>query len=431
MVGTLKADDMETDDASGGGVDETTTTIKKNEEEEEEQEEQEEEKVDHKVQLRKLSRAYEVAKGARDSSRQEKAAESIAKEMRTILCENNMVGCYEYFCEKLSWPVDAKELKRMQTFETETMTKIESNLKDAKENLGDDDVQSALREMGDKYAQMGYKEKCVEAYEKCKETNATIGQKMEIEFSKARVGLFWEDLGMWKKSIEEIKKLLEMPGGADWERKNRLKVYEGLWMCASRDFKSASTLFLESLSTFGAYELMSYDEFVFHCAVTGVVTLPRVELNEKVVMAPEIIRASLSTPGLPDFLNSLQRCEYAKFAEAFPLVGDAVDLSPWLSPHSRYFSRECRVRAYAQYLQSYRSVSVPSMAQAFGVSVEFLDEELSRFIVSGRLNCTIDAVEGVLRTNRPDKKNALYQQFVKDGDALLNRIQKLSRVIDL
>ena len=62
---------------------------------------------------------------------------------------------------------------------------------------------------------------------------------------------------------------------------------------------------------------------------------------------------------------------------------------------------------------------------------EFLDEELSRFIVSGRLNCTIDAVEGVLRTNRPDKKNALYQQFVKDGDALLNRIQKLSRVIDL
>ena len=109
MVGTLKADDMETDDAKSGGVDETTTTIEKNEEEEEEErEEQEEEKVDHKVQLRKLSRAYEVAKGARDSSRQEKAAESIAKEMRTILCENNMVGCYEYFCEKLSWPVDAK-----------------------------------------------------------------------------------------------------------------------------------------------------------------------------------------------------------------------------------------------------------------------------------------------------------------------------------
>jgi len=79
MVGTLKADDMETDDAKSGGVDETTTTIEKNEEEEEEQEEQEEEKVDHKVQLRKLSRAYEVAKGARDSSRQEKAAESIAK----------------------------------------------------------------------------------------------------------------------------------------------------------------------------------------------------------------------------------------------------------------------------------------------------------------------------------------------------------------
>ena len=80
MVGTL-ADDMETDDASGvggvNGIDETTT-IKKKEEEEEEQ--QEEEKVDHKVQLRKLSRAYEVAKVVHDSSRQG-AAESIAKEI--------------------------------------------------------------------------------------------------------------------------------------------------------------------------------------------------------------------------------------------------------------------------------------------------------------------------------------------------------------
>lgn len=33
--------------------------------------------------------------------------------------------------------------------------------------------------------------------------------------------------------------------------------------------------------------------------------------------------------------------------------------------------------------------------------------------------------------SRPDAKNALYQQAIKQGDLLLNRVQKLSKVIDI
>ena len=65
------------------------------------------------------------------------------------------------------------------------------------------------------------------------------------------------------------------------------------------------------------------------------------------------------------------------------------------------------------------------------MSEDFIDRELSHFIVNGRLNCKIDRVDGVLQTNRPDLKNSLYQSLIKDGDALLNNVSKLSRVIDL
>lgn len=61
----------------------------------------------------------------------------------------------------------------------------------------------------------------------------------------------------------------------------------------------------------------------------------------------------------------------------------------------------------------------------------YVYRELSRFIAAGKLHCKIDKVAGVLETNRPDAKNALYQATIKQGDFLLNRIQKLSRVIDL
>ncbi len=90
-----------------------------------------------------------------------------------------------------------------------------------------------------------------------------------------------------------------------------------------------------------------------------------------------------------------------------------------------------RAVAYSQFLESYKSVTMDAMAKAFGVSISFLDSELSRFIAAGKLNCKIDKVAGILETNRPDAKNALYQSTIKQGDFLLNRIQKLSRVIDI
>lgn len=55
--------------------------------------------------------------------------------------------------------------------------------------------------------------------------------------------------------------------------------------------------------------------------------------------------------------------------------------------------------------------------------------DLSRFISAGRLNCSIDKVNGIVETNRPDTKNARYEQAIKQGDILLNSLQKLSRVI--
>ena len=103
----------------------------------------------------------------------------------------------------------------------------------------------------------------------------------------------------------------------------------------------------------------------------------------------------------------------------------------FLEPHLRYFLREIRKVVYRQFLESYKSVSLGAMAKTFGVASAFLDAELARFVVSGDLNCKIDKVAGIVETIQPDTKNTLYQQTIKKGDVLLNRVQKLGRVIDM
>ena len=90
-----------------------------------------------------------------------------------------------------------------------------------------------------------------------------------------------------------------------------------------------------------------------------------------------------------------------------------------------------RILAYNQLLQSYRSLTLDYMAYSFGVTTKFIDQELSKFIAAGRLHCKIDKVNGIVETNRPDTKNYQYQSCIKQGDMLLNRIQKLSRVINI
>ena len=45
-----------------------------------------------------------------------------------------------------------------------------------------------------------------------------------------------------------------------------------------------------------------------------------------------------------------------------------------MAPHCRYYVREMRIHGYTQLLESYRSLTVQYMANAFGVSEEFIDK---------------------------------------------------------
>ena len=55
-----------------------------------------------------------------------------------------------------------------------------------------------------------------------------MGPRLDLLLAKLRVGLFFDDLLLAKTEVERAKGLLEQ--GGDWERRNRLKVYEALFL---------------------------------------------------------------------------------------------------------------------------------------------------------------------------------------------------------
>lgn len=70
--------------------------------------------------------------------------------------------------------------------------------------------------------------------------------------------------------------------GGDWDRRNRLKVYKGLHLISIRQFNRGGELFLDSLSTFTATELVSYNDFVALTIIANTLTLKRPDLKAKV-----------------------------------------------------------------------------------------------------------------------------------------------------
>lgn len=350
-------------------------------------------------------------------------------EVLSTIKSDYMVSLYEALAANGVVELDQAVLDSMRRSIEDELKKLDEKIADAEENLGESEVREAHLAKSLFYIRIGDKEKALEQLKVTETKTVAVGQKMDLVFHTLLIGFFDMDYDLISKSIDRAKNLFEE--GGDWERKNRLKVYEGLYCMATRNFKKAASLFLDSISTFTTYELFPYDTFIFYTVVTSIISLDRVSLKQKVVDAPEILTVIGKIPYLSEFLNSLYECQYKSFFSAFAGLTEQIKFNRYLYRHFRYYMREVRTVVYSQFLESYKSVTIEAMAKAFGVTVEFIDLELSRFIAAGKLHCKIDKVAGVLETNRPDAKNALYQATIKQGDFLLNRIQKLSRVIDL
>lgn len=229
-----------------------------------------------------------------------------------------------------------------------------------------------------------------------------------------------------KKTVERASALVE--SGGDWDRRNRLKAYQGLHLLTVRSYAQAAPLLLDSLSTFTSYELCNYSSLVIYAILAGSVALKRVDFKSKVVDAPEIkaivgsseeklsaitghtsagpaagdedmVEPSSSATPVPTAVNlttlgqqqddeisidfsplsklvkSLYEGDYKNF---FAALGE-VEVSflgqdRYIFEHRGWYVREMRLRGYQQLLQSYRVVGLQSMANDFGITVDFLDK---------------------------------------------------------
>jgi len=342
---------------------------------------------------------------------------------------------YRHLISVLGW--DARpdclsdaDLTAIETKHKETLKRLEEKVDDAKENAGEMEVLDARFEVARFSAKSLSKDEALDGYEKILALpKLSSGKTIDALLEGARVALFHGDTKKNAELIDRAQKLAS--DGGDWDRRNRLKVYSALSKILDRDVKGAASLLIDCIATFSCNELCSYTDFIVYTIVSNILHLPRTELKEKIIDGPEILSVANEIPVVCRLVNALYECDYKGYLHAMVELRPILVADKFLQPHSGYIMRELHVLGYKQFLDSYKSVKLESMADSFGLGAGYLDLQLSRFIAAGRLTAKIDKFGGVVETNRPDLKNAQYREMIQKGDVLLNQIQKLARVVDL
>lgn len=201
---------------------------------------------------------------------------------------------------------------------------------------------------------------------------------MEVMFEVLLINFEKFDMDSLKKDIATCTQWVEE--GADWDKKNKLKVFEGVYCITIRDFKKAAELLLSCVASFTCVEFLEYRAFIFYAVTMAMVTQDRKVLKKQVIHSSDVLSVIRDLPSLKQFVESFYNCEYKSFFEAFAEVLKQIKEDPYLKEHASFYAREMRLVAYRQYLESFKSVTLENMARAFGVTQEFLDAELSQFI---------------------------------------------------
>lgn len=360
-------------------------------------------------------------------------------QIKEQVVQNNMAPYYESLCEEFKWPVDNHLLQNMRDANAKKLKELEAmsaESVDPEENLGSVVWRAKL----DYLCSIGDRKNAEAlASEKLGDQTLDKTKRTDAAFALFRIAYFHGcDIKAMKSAIEQAKELIEK-GAGDWSARNKLKAYEALYCLGVRDFENAAKLFIEAVPTFESYELLDFSSLVRYTVVACTIALDRTQLDTQ--MRKGVMAQALNAPQerpFKLFYESFYQCQYGDLFQHLARMETDLRHNPLLHPHYRYYVREMRLRAYAQLLQAYRSLSLDVMALEFGVSVDFIEKEVARFAAAGRLAVKIDRVamrvicdahaEGCPAAAQ--HRAHLYQTIVRRGDVLLNQLKKIARVID-
>lgn len=157
--------------------------------------------------------------------------EEIVGKLLEIIKKENMAPFYEELIKDVNnqilgrLPQDVVDAMKQRN--ADKIQEFDAFIEDAEKNLTEMEVREHNLKKAEYLCRIGNKEEALVAFRKTYEKTVSLGQRLDIVFNQIRIGLFYMDHDVITRNIDKAKTLIEE--GGDWDRRNRLKVYQVLF----------------------------------------------------------------------------------------------------------------------------------------------------------------------------------------------------------
>ncbi|CAG9832803.1 unnamed protein product [Diabrotica balteata] len=355
--------------------------------------------------------------------------EARKKELYEAIVAEDMAPYYEIVCSDLKWKLNKKVLKQMKERNTQVLVSMDEDIEASLKGLVAKDCAELYLNKANYLCKIGDKENAIKVLSHAYDQSFSLKNKLDNVFFCIRIGFFFMDFKLIESNVEKAEKLTEED--TDWHSRNCFKIFKAIYSLVVRNFKSASQLLVDAISTFVCTEIITYEQFIKYTLISSVLTLSRNETKQRLIQNADMQQALQADNTFREYLYSLYNCDYKVFFQRLADIEVFMKQDMFLNPHYKSYVREMKIKAYDQLLSTYISVNLSYMSEQFGVCEDYIENDLSKFIAAGRLSYKIDKVSGIVVNQRKDRKTEVFQAVIKQGDILLNRVHKLGRVIEI
>ncbi|KAK8794609.1 hypothetical protein WA158_001590 [Blastocystis sp. Blastoise] len=323
----------------------------------------------------------------------------LIEEFLKLIKQYEMAAYYKTVYEECGLEFDQKFYDDMVDNNTKVLAEMEDKLSKAKETQGDDDILDLYIEKANLLFELGQKNECLAAYEESLEHKMSLNMKIDIYMRIMDLSLFHDDMELFKNIIK-------------------------------RDLSIAADLFMTCIPTFTSYSLFTFQTEIMYSIICCIISKSRADIKKYLIDSSDTTIVLTDIPIIKSLLYSFYECRYKDFFLALLDLEPILENDKYMSKHIHYIIRELRIQAYNQYLKSYKTCTMDSIAHIFGVSTQFIDQELSRFISAGRIQAKIDKIGNIIET-KSKEYDSVYNDIFKKGDAMIERLQQSARNVNI
>ncbi|TBU25696.1 PCI-domain-containing protein [Dichomitus squalens] len=350
--------------------------------------------------------------------------------------------------------VDHKWLEETNAKNQAERTKLEVELKTYTSNMIKESIRMAHRDLGVFYRSVGEQAASLKHYTKSREFCTTSQHVLDMclsvlellmeQRSYSHIGTYVFKAEAALDSATSVRQAAhqapEAPAGsaqatrerrsAERERvQSKLDVATAISHLGQSNYEKAAQAFLKVGPLKGLEEwsgkLIAPGDIAIYATLCALATFSRPQIKSQVLDNDNFGVYIEQEPYVRELLEAYINNRFKTVLESLDRYSTRHYIDVHLAPHVLNLTNLIRSKALVQYFQPFASIKLERMSQAFGWSVDELEQQVVQLIQAGEIKARVDRQNKILKAKETDQRAALFAKAIKNGQAMQAANRKL------